>query len=240
MIIMYLPVQTIKLMRKLFMLLFASITFQSVTAQTKNIDSILAVRKVQRDSSLRAAIHADSVRIEKEFADKEKIDRMEAKFIYPLLKAGDASGVIPVAEITEAPDPNIDYKILFEITGNNPDSIIKEVNYGLAEVSRVINLHIAAGIPSKRIIPVIVAHAGVLHSLKNNEAFQKKYKIDNPNIKVIDDLKKFGAKFIVCGQAMAFLDVKKEELLPDMKISLTAQTVLTQYQLKGYILKQVW
>jgi len=227
-------------MRKLFILLFAVITFHSASAQIKNIDSILAVRKMQRDSTLRAAIHADSVRIEKEFSDKEKMDRMEAKVIYPLFKAGDASGIIPVAEITEAPDPNIDYKILFEITGNNPDSIIREINYGLAEISRVINLHIAAGVPAKRIIPVIVAHAGVLHALKSNEAFQKKYKIDNPNIKIIDDLKKFGAKFIVCGQAMAFLDVKKEELLPDMKVSLTAQTVLTHYQLKGYILKQVW
>lgn len=227
-------------MEKLFILLFAVITFQLAAAQTKNIDSTLAVRKVQKDSTLLAAMHADSVRIEKEFADKEKMDRMEAKVIYPLFKAGDASGIIPVAEITEAPDPNIDYKILFEITGNNPDSIIREINYGLAEISRVINLHIAAGIPAKKIIPVIVAHAGVLQALKNNEAFQKKYKIDNPNVKIIDDLKKFGAKFIVCGQAMAFLDVKKEELLPDMKVSLTAQTVLTQYQLKGYILKQVW
>lgn len=227
-------------MRKLSLLLFACMASVFASAQTLNIDSIVTARKMQKDSSLRAAIHADSVRIGKEFESKEKEDKLNARLVYPLLNAGQGSGVIPVTDPTEIPDPNIDYKILFELTGNNPDSTIKDINYGLAEIARVINLHIASGVPVKRIIPVIVAHAGVLHSLKNNEAFQKKYKIDNPNIKIIDDLKKLGAKFIVCGQAMAFLEVKKEELLPDIKISLTAQTVLTHYQLKGYVWHPLW
>ena len=39
--------------------------------------------------------------------------------------------------------------------------------------------------------------------------------MDNPSIKLIDDLKKIGATFIVCGQAMEFLEVKKEEFLPE-------------------------
>lgn len=64
--------------------------------------------------------------------------------------------------------------------------------------------------------------------------------MDNPSIKLIDDLKKIGATFIVCGQAMEFLEVKKEEFLPEIKISLTAQTVLTHYQLKGYVWHPVW
>ena len=227
-------------MRKLSLLLITCLASFFAFSQTLNIDSIVTARKMQKDSSLRAAIHADSLRIEKEFDGKAKEDRLNARSVYPLLNAGPASGVIPVADPTEIPDPNIDYKILFEITGNNPDSTIKEINYGLAEIARVINLHVASGVPVKRIMPVIVAHAGVLHSLKNNVAFQKKYKIDNPNIKIIDDLKKLGAKFIVCGQAMAFLEVTKEELLPDIKVSLTAQTVLTYYQLKEYVWHPLW
>lgn len=59
--------------------------------------------------------------------------------------------------------------------------------------------------------------------------------MDNPNIKLINDLTNIGAKFISCGQAMAFFDIKKEDLLPMVKVSLTAQTVLSFYQLKGYI-----
>ena len=234
---MYLSFQTNKLMQKLLLSCLAAMAFFYASSQTINVDSL---RNAKRDSTLRALIHADSVRVEKEYADKEKSDKLDARLIYPLIKGGKGSGVIPVKDPVEIPDPNIDYKIMFELTGNNPDSTIKEINYGLDEIARVLNLHVASGVPAKRLIPVIVIHAGGINAFKNNEAFQKKYKIDNPNIQIINDLKKLGAKFIVCGQAMTWLEIKTEELLPDIKLSLTAQTALTHYQLKGYELRQVW
>lgn len=220
-------------MRKyLFLMTLASLSFLFATAQPVIKDSLSKAK----DSTLRAVIHADSVKIEKEFSDKEKMEKMKGILEYPLLKAGDFSGVIPVKDPTEIPDPDIEYKFLFELTTSSPDSIAKDINSGLAEIVRVINLHIASGIPVKKIIPVIVVHAGALYAISNNAAYQKKYKLDNPNLKTIDELeKKTGAKFIACGQAMAFLEVKKEDLLPEVKISLTAQTVLSHYQLKGYV-----
>lgn len=224
-------------MQKLLLSCLAAMAFCYASSQTINVDSL---RNAKRDSTLRALIHADSVKVEKEYAEKEKSDKLDALLIYPLIKGGKGSGVIPVKDPVEIPDPNIEYKILFELTGNNPDSIIKDINYGLDEIARVLNLHVASGVPAKKLMPVIVIHAGGIHAFKNNEAFQKKYKMDNPNIQIINDLKKLGAKFIVCGQAMTWLEIKPEELLPDIKLSLTAQTVLTSYQLKGYVLRQVW
>ena len=106
------------------------------------------------------------------------MEKMKGILEYPLLKAGDFSGVIPVKDPTEIPDPNIEYKLLFELVTNNPDSIAKDINTGLAEIVRVINLHIASGIPLKKIIPVIVVHAGALYAINNNAAYQKKYKLD--------------------------------------------------------------
>ena len=63
--------------------------------------------------------------------------------------------------------------------------------------------------------------------------------MDNPNLQLIKDLEKVGARIIACGQAMAFLNVKKDDLLPEVKVSLTAQTVLSSYQLKGYVHYQI-
>ncbi len=224
-------------MRKyLFALLLACAPFIFVSSQTAMSDSL----QHAKDSTLRAMMHADSLKINKDFSEKAKWEQLEIKSVYPLLQAGKYSGVIPVKDPTEVPDPNIQYKILFELTSNNPDSTIKDINGGLSEIARVINLHVASGIPAKNIIPVIVVHASALNAIKNNEAFQKKYKINNPNIKLINDLIKIGAKFIACGQAMAFFEVKREELLPDVKISLTAQTVISSYQLKGYVLHTLW
>jgi intracellular sulfur oxidation DsrE/DsrF family protein len=56
---------------------------------------------------------------------------------------------------------------------------------------------------------------------------------------MMDELVKNGVRFIACGQAMNFLEVKKEEIDPRVHISLTAQTVLSGYQLKGYILNTI-
>jgi intracellular sulfur oxidation DsrE/DsrF family protein len=234
-------------MRKTFFLVMALFLCIGATAQKYNIDSSLASMKFKKDSTLKslkwqrdstyhASLHADTVKTDKEFSEWEKWERMKAVALYPVVRAGDNSGVVPVKDPTEIPDPNIEYKLLFELTSNNPDSVAKEMNFGLAEVARVINLHVASGVPVKKIIPVIVVHAGALHAFTTNAHYQEKYKLDNPNLKLIDELKGLGAKFIACGQAMAFLDLKKEALLPVMKISITAQTVLSHYQLKGYVL----
>ena len=59
--------------------------------------------------------------------------------------------------------------------------------------------------------------------------------MDNPNMKLIEELEGLGAKFISCAQAMFFFEVDKEALLPMFKVSLTAQTVLSSYQMKGYV-----
>ena len=104
-----------------------------------------------------------------------------------------------------------------------------------AEIVRVINLHVASGIPLKKIYPVIVVHGPALNAFTTNEYFKEKFKMDNPNIKLINDLSALGTKFIACGQAMYFMDIKKESMLPLVKISLTAQTALSSYRLKGYL-----
>lgn len=209
-------------------------------SQTQTADSALVKLKSQKDSAMRAMLQADSVKIEKEFAQKMKEAAFKSKAIYPAVNGGDNSGVIPVKDPTEIPDATIDYKLLFELVANNPDSSAGEINEALAEVSRVINLHVASGIPVKKIFPVIVVHAGALNAFTNNDFYKKKYKTANPNIRLIGDLEKLGAKFIACGQAMAFFDINKEALLPLVKVSLTAQTVLSSYQLKGYIKMKYW
>jgi intracellular sulfur oxidation DsrE/DsrF family protein len=237
-------------MRKIFLLIaFCFIGFFSF-AQNFNLDSSLRVINAQKDSVLRASkfkrdsiyqsdSHKDSVKTNKEYAEIIKWEKIKAIEIFPQLNAGENSGVAPVVNPDEVPDQKMQYKLLFELTANNPDSSIKEINYGLVEVARILNLHVASGIPIKNIIPVVVVHAGALHALKNNEYFNKKYKSDNPNIKLIGELEKLGTKFIACGQAMTFLEIQKEAFLPVVKVSLTAKTVLTNYQLKGFVLMAV-
>ncbi len=171
--------------------------------------------------------------------DSIRIENLLAKASYPLFKYSKWSGVLPVSNPSEIPDPTIKYKLLFEVRGFNKDTMVKDINISLAEIGRIINLHLASGIPQKNIEPIIVIHGPGLQALYTDSVYKSKYKVINPNDQIITDLRAIGAKFIACGQAMNFFDVKKEEMMPFVKVSVTAQTVLSHYQLKGYVLYQV-
>jgi intracellular sulfur oxidation DsrE/DsrF family protein len=181
------------------------------------------------DSAKRAAMARDSVKMARLFAISE----------YPLLKGSKWSGVIPVADPTEVPDPSREYKLLFEMTAKNPDSLTGEINQCLGEVARILNLHVASGIPASRIHPVVVIHGPGIEALTTSESYRKKHSVDNPNLQIVRDLGAAGTRFIACGQAMAFFEFTREDLLPDVKVSLTAQTVLSNYQLQGYVLYSI-
>lgn len=222
-------------MKKITMLLSLIVFALTGNAQKQNIDSTLRVIKYEHDSTLRAQMHMDSVRIDKEFAAKSKMARIQGTEIFPVINAGIYSGVIPVKDATEVPDSTMEYKLLFEISASNPDSTSKELNSGLVEVARVINLHVASGVPLKKIHVVIVLHGSGIRVVGTNDSYKAHYKTDNPNIKLINQLSALGVRFIICGQSMTYGDMKKEMFLPQVKVSLTAQTVLSTYQLKGYV-----
>ena len=112
---------------------------------------------------------------------------------------------------------------------------IRYMNSAFSEAGRLLNLHTAAGIPKKNIHVVAVVHAAALYFLLNNESYKKKYGIDNPNLPILKELQDAGVKFIACGQAMHFVSVEKEQMIPGIKVSLTAQTVLSGYQLQHYV-----
>ena len=163
--------------------------------------------------------------------------------MFPAIKGYKWAGVAPVQNVTELADPNMKYKLLMELTGfaaKGQEATAKnEINGGLGEVGRKVNLHVAAGVPKKNIDLVIVVHAGALFAFLTNEKYKRKYGIDNPNIAFIKQLQDFGAKIIVCGQAMTFLRLEMEDLVPGIKQALSAQTVLSTYELKGYKLYDV-
>ncbi|MDQ6904242.1 MAG: DsrE family protein [Bacteroidota bacterium] len=203
------------------LLFFAFLPF--VSAQTSQTSNDAALKMV-----------ADSVA--KARKDSMKWEKLKSLAYFPLIKAGPWSGVLPVTGVDEIPDPKREYKLIFEFTLNFKDSIHKELNPGLVEIARVLNLHVASGIPLSHIHPVIVTHGPSLFSIENNATFQEKYKKDNPDSQLIMDLMKNGCKFIACGQAMMFHDIKKEELFPGVKVAVTAQVVLSNYIGQGYVL----
>lgn len=172
-----------------------------------------------------------------DYKDSVRIDKLMQTAERPIIKNSKWSGAIPVSGIDEKPDPKMKYKLLIEITWWEKDSAkLREISSSLAEVGRIINLHAAAGIDKKNIETVVVAHAGVLNAFLTNEKYQKKFHTDNPNLDIIKQLEKNNVKIIACGQAMHFANIPKEDLLPVVKVAISAKVALSTYISKGYVL----
>jgi len=172
--------------------------------------------------------------------DSLMLAKFAAKGTYPAIKASKFSGVMPVDGITDKPDINLKYKLVIGLaSGTNDPDKVKELNRGLAEAGRFINLHLAAGVSKENLEVVIVIHGKALYTLFNDAAFKKEFKTDNPNAAIIKEMEDVGVKFIACGQAMQFLEIKNEQLLPEVKIAMSARTAISTYQLKGYALYEI-
>ena len=106
-----------------------------------------------------------------------------------------------------------------------------------AGIACTINLHVVAGVPLKNISVVIVSHGAGNAVVFTNEHNREMFHTDNPNLKLIKELDNAGAKFIICGQFMDYAGLTKADLLPEVKIALSAITTFTTYRLKGYLLE---
>ncbi|HBK88607.1 MAG: DsrE family protein [Cyclobacteriaceae bacterium] len=151
--------------------------------------------------------------------------------------------VFQVAGIDETPDPKLNYNVVFDFTSyteRKKDVVDSSaINWGLQQVGRVLNLHVASGIPLSNIHFVLAIHGRAVKTFLTNEAYQATYHTNNPNIPILNELSKAGVRFIMCGQISTFMKVDKSMLLPEVKLALTAQTVITSHQAKGYSLMTV-
>lgn len=168
----------------------------------------------------------------------------KSRVLFPVIKDLGAP-VAEVAVIDEKLDPKMNYYLVVDFTyfpkleGKEDKQDSAARNDDLVDIGRIINLHVAGGVPKEKVNIVLAIHAIGMLSFLTNEAYQKKYKTDNPNVRIIEQLNNAGVKMLVCGQSLTWMGYKKEDLLPGVKVAISAQTVLTHYQSKGYAWKRM-
>ena len=152
--------------------------------------------------------------------------------------------VLTIKEVDYKPDPSLEYKIVVDFTAfnqlkpeekENYEIKPEEVNWGLGQLGRQLNLHVGAGIPKENITLVAAVHGIASKSFMTNEAYNKMYQMDNPNLDLLTMLHEAGVEFLLCGQSLGEID--RKDLLPFAKVTFTAQTTLSEFQMKGYALK---
>lgn len=132
----------------------------------------------------------------------------------------------------ENPDPKLDYKVVVEVSSDNPKP--GQVHEFFEKVAAVVNLHALGGVPANKLHVVMVIHGPAAQYVVTNDEYKKKFNTDNPNIPLFKELKEAGVKIFVCGQSLNKRNIPKENVTPEVSPALSAITTLTTYQLKGY------
>ena len=138
----------------------------------------------------------------------------------------------------ESPDLLLDtngvHKVVFDLTGQSAD--VDKVNSSINTIARFINMHVNTGIKMENLHIAAVFHSNATYSILDNTAYQEKYSSVNPNENLIKELNKLGVELFVCGQSLHARKVDRNSVLAEIKVALSAMTVLINYQAKGYSL----
>ncbi|MGN6619543.1 MAG: DsrE family protein [Sphingomonas sp.] len=132
------------------------------------------------------------------------------------------------------PRPDQTYKIVFSLTqaSKSPDA----VNPGLDHVARTVNLYAAAGVPLDHLKFVAIAYGAATPLALDNAQYRAAYKVDNPNLPLIAELKRAGVDVAVCGQAVAEHGFQYEWIDKGVTLALSALTTITDLEHDGYVL----
>ena len=139
-------------------------------------------------------------------------------------KIADIPDMLPLAK-------DASYNISFDIS---KQAEIGKLNRQFVSSARFLNMHVANGVDPKNIKLAMVIHGKAVLDVTRQEFYEDKTVADNVNADLIANLIDNGVEVFVCGQSAAFQGVKSSDLLPGVKMSLSAMTAHATLQQSGY------
>ncbi|MEO6250748.1 MAG: DsrE family protein [Luteimonas sp.] len=138
----------------------------------------------------------------------------------------------------ERPDPAVRYRVVFNAT--RAASTSGSVLPALERAARLLNLFAQEGVHVQAGDVVIVvsgpATSGVLTDAAYARHVDDPQVLANPNLPLIDALRKAGAVVSVCSQALQGQKINTADVTPAVRRDVSAMTTLANLQLRGYAL----
>jgi len=144
----------------------------------------------------------------------------------PLITEYGPAVVVPGAEPLPA---NTVFNVAFDVTQQGEKDAI---NRRFESAARFLNMHAAVGVAPENMKLAVVVHGPAVLDLTNDAV----YGGVNKNAALIKLLLANGVTVQVCGQSAASRDVKTEDLLPGVKMAVSAMTAHALLQQQGYTL----
>lgn len=125
-----------------------------------------------------------------------------------------------------------EFKVVFDIMNSPEDR--SQLNASIETAARFLNMHAQSGVPKKNLKVALVVHNKASKDIITNDAYQKRFGMDNPNAKMVSQLMDAGVEFIFCGQSSLSRNLPIDETIEGVQLSLSAMTALVQLQNEGY------
>ncbi|HXZ68893.1 MAG TPA: DsrE family protein [Alphaproteobacteria bacterium] len=144
------------------------------------------------------------------------------------------AGYVPVPGAAVQPDKTQVYKAIFDATkiAEMPDKTVPAIEMLSIEQDALLS----SSVPAKNLNLAIVFHGEAIDAVLNDDAYNARHGVPNPNLSAIAAVKKKGAEVLVCGQQMRADGITPAMLSPDVKVASDALIVLVAYQNHGYAL----
>ena len=125
-------------------------------------------------------------------------------------------------------------KIRFDV-GSTPDDVTA-LNPQFETAARFLNMHAKAGMSPDRLKVAIVVHGAAAKDVLDNEAYRARHGADNPNLPLLDALKRTGAHIYLCGQTAGSRGIIGDDLATPVQMALSAMTAHLVLDADGYVL----
>ncbi len=126
------------------------------------------------------------------------------------------------------------FKIAFDVAKK---ANAGKLNRTIESAARFINMHVAAGVPPENIRLAIIVHGGASVDLTKQAIYAPRNDgATNGSANAIATLQKHGVEFRLCGQSAAAHKITNADLLPGVKMDLSAMTGHALLQQQGYTL----
>lgn len=154
----------------------------------------------------------------------------QSKEAGPIIK--EYGKVWKVENLDFATDTTKEFKVVFDIM-NSPDSL-NELNKSIETAARFLNMHAQSGVPAENLKVVLVVHNKATKDIITDDAYKKRYGVENPNAGLVKALMESGAEVILCGQSSLSRNFPISDTIDGVQLALSAMTALLQLQDSGY------
>ena len=127
-----------------------------------------------------------------------------------------------------------EFKVRFDV---DQKAVPGTINRTFDSAARFINLHVAAGVAPEKISVAIIVHGGASFDVTRQRAYQSQAEgHENATAPAIETLRKHRVAVYLCGQSAAYHEIANADLVPGVKMALSAMTMHALLDQQGYSL----